>query len=288
MTKTIGVVGAGLMGSEIALVHALAGHRVLLSDRDRPTVERAVARLATLLERGTERGLYTAEQAKSGLSRIEPVIDLAEFDTAEIVTEAVYEAEEVKRTVLGAIDAICRPECLIATNTSTIPISTLASFVSPQRRHRFIGSHYFSPVSRMKLVEIIPAFETSELTVEAIAEFVRAAGKTPIKVKDVAGFAVNRMLHVFIIEAVRLVEEGVATPEDIDTACRLGLGHSIGPFALMDAVTSSLCVQAQEIMQEAYGERFRPPPLLKQRVRAGLTGGRSRPGWLQHEERHRS
>jgi 3-hydroxybutyryl-CoA dehydrogenase len=140
--------------------------------------------------------------------------------------------------------------------------------------------HYFSPVSRMKLVEVIPGFETEDSTLEEAMRLAVDAGKTPIRVKDVAGFAVNRMLHMFLIEAVKLVEEGVATPEDLDTACKLGLGHPIGPFALMDAVTSSLCVQAQEIMQEAYGERFRPPPLLKQRVRAGFGGGKGRPGWL--------
>jgi 3-hydroxybutyryl-CoA dehydrogenase len=112
----------------------------------------------------------------------------------------------------------------------------------------------------------------------------REIGKTPIRVKDVAGFAVNRMLHMFIIEAVKLVEEGVATPEDLDTACRLGLGHAIGPFALMDAVTSSLCLEAQEIMHEAYGERFRPPALLKQRVRAGYGGGKGRHGWYRPKD----
>jgi 3-hydroxybutyryl-CoA dehydrogenase len=131
----------------------------------------------------------------------------------------------------------------------------------------------------MKLVEVIPGFETSAETVTSTMHLMSSIGKVPIRVKDVAGFAVNRMLHMFIIEAVKLVEEGVASPEDIDTACRLGLGHPIGPFALMDAVTSSLCVQAQEIMQEAYGERFRPPSLLKQRVRAGFVGGKGRPGW---------
>jgi 3-hydroxybutyryl-CoA dehydrogenase len=168
---------------------------------------------------------------------------------------------------------------VIATNTSTIPISTLAAQVSPERRPRFIGTHYFSPVSRMRLVEVIPCFDTSEATVELASRLCRGIGKTPIRVKDVAGFAVNRVLHVFLIEAVRLVEEGVATPEDIDTACKLGLGHPMGPFELMDATTSSLCLQAQEIMHEAYGERFRPRPLLKQRVLAGLVGGRQAIGW---------
>jgi 3-hydroxybutyryl-CoA dehydrogenase len=131
----------------------------------------------------------------------------------------------------------------------------------------------------MKLVEIIPGFDTDERAIADATRLASGAGKTAVRIKDVAGFAVNRVLHVFLIEAVRLVEEGVATPEDIDTACKLGLGHPLGPFELMDVTTSSLCLQAQEIMFEAYGERFRPRPLLKQRVRAGLVGGRAAKGW---------
>jgi 3-hydroxybutyryl-CoA dehydrogenase len=131
----------------------------------------------------------------------------------------------------------------------------------------------------MKLVEIIAAFDTSPETLQRAWSLCQLSGKVPIKVKDVAGFAVNRMLHAFVTEAIRLVEEEVISPEDIDTACRLGLGHAMGPFELMDVVTASLCLQAQEIMFESYGERFRPRPLLKQRVAAGLTGGRGRRGW---------
>jgi 3-hydroxybutyryl-CoA dehydrogenase len=267
------------MGAEIALVFALAGHGVLLNDRDAASLDRAMARLKILLEKGVSRGFYKEEEIAPALARIRPTVDLKDFGAVDMVTEAVFEAPDVKAAVLAQLNRVCKPGCLIATNTSTIPISTLAALLPQDRRGRFIGTHYFSPVSRMPLVEVIPAFETEASAVEDAMRLVSGAGKTPIRVKDVAGFAVNRMLHMFIIEAVRLVEEGVATPEDLDTACRLGLGHPIGPFALMDAVTSSLCVQAQEIMQEAYGERFRPPPLLKQRVRAGFVGGKGRPGW---------
>jgi 3-hydroxybutyryl-CoA dehydrogenase len=133
----------------------------------------------------------------------------------------------------------------------------------------------------MKLVEVIPGILTSPNTIALVTAAMLELEKQPIQVKDVPGFAVNRMLHVFMIEAVRLVEEGVATPEDLDLACRLGLGHPMGPFQLMDATTSSLCLEAQEIMHAAYGERFRPRPLLKQRVRAGFVGGRGRKGWLK-------
>lgn len=281
MVKTIGVVGAGLMGAEIALTFALAGHSVILNDRDQATLDRAKQRLAELMAKGVQRGFYKEDQPEPTLARISTSTSLDAFAAADIVTEAVFESEEVKSQVLKALADVCRPDCLIATNTSTIPISILAAFLPEERRARFIGTHYFSPVSRMKLVEVIPGLETDEAVVEETLELLRDADKVPIRVKDVAGFAVNRVLHVFMIEAVKLVEEGVATPEDIDLACKLGLGHPIGPFALMDAVTSSLCVQAQEIMQEAYGERFRPPPLLKQRVRAGFVGGKGRRGWLR-------
>ena len=281
MVEKIGVVGAGLMGSEIALVFALAGYNVLMHDRDQDTLHKAAQRQRSVLEKGVDRKFYAKEQMDIAIGNIEYTTSLDRFSDRDFITEAVFEDAGVKEGVIRTLDGVCKPSCYIATNTSTIPISTLAAFVSEERRARFIGTHYFSPVSRMKLVEVIPAFSTAEETTAHTIALLERIGKAPIRVKDVTGFAVNRMLHMFIIEAVKLVEEGVATPEDLDTACRLGLGHPIGPFALMDAVTSSLCVQAQEIMQESYGERFRPPQLLKQRVRAGYTGGKGKPGWLQ-------
>ena len=276
----VGVVGAGLMGAEIALVFAQAGHDVLLNDRDQPTLDRAVARLRTIIEKGVGRGFYEVADIDRILGKIRTTIALEDFADRQMVTEAVFEALDVKAAIHSRLAAITGADCIIATNTSTIPISTLAAQIPQERRGRFIGTHYVSPVSRMKLVEVIPGFDTDDAILSEVLEIMAQIGKTAIKVKDVAGFAVNRMLHMFIIEAVKLVEEGVATPEDLDTACRLGLGHPVGPFALMDTVTSSLCVQGQEIMQEAYGERFRPPPLLKQRVRAGYVGGKGKPGWL--------
>jgi 3-hydroxybutyryl-CoA dehydrogenase len=277
--EKVGVVGAGLMGREIALVFALGGHEVLLADRSQESLSEALGRLRSILEKGVERGFFPLEQKDQALARIKTTVDLNQFAACDFVTEAVFEDEKVKAAVFRDLDAICAPACVLASNTSTIPIGVLASYVKVERRPRVIGTHYFSPASRMKLVEVIPAFDTAQGTIETAFRLCAQVGKTPIRIKDVAGFAVNRLLHVFMIEAVRLVEEGVASPEDIDAACRLGLGHPMGPFELMDATTSSLCLQAQEIMHEAYGERFRPRPLLKQRVRAGLVGGRGRPGW---------
>ena len=277
--EKIGVVGAGLMGAEIALVFALAGHDVVLSDRTEELLARAKQRLATVLDRGIPRGFFKAEDKEPALARIRTTTALDDFADRDFVTEAVFEDESVKGEIYQTLDRVCAPGCILASNTSTIPISTLASYVGEPRRPLFVGTHYFSPASRMKLVEIIPAFDTAPETVETAMRLTRDAGKTPIRVKDVAGFAVNRMFLIFLAEAVRLVEDGVATPEDIDTACKLGLGHPMGPFELMDAVSSKLALQTQEILFEAYGERFRPPALLKQRVRAGLVGGRGQRGW---------
>jgi 3-hydroxybutyryl-CoA dehydrogenase len=279
--EKVGVVGAGLMGAEIALNFALAGHSVLLHDRTDELLAAAKQRLATVLDRGIPRGFFKAEEKEPALARIETTIVLDRFATRDFITEAVFEDEAVKAEIYRTLDRICAPHCILASNTSTIPISTLASFVGEARRPYFIGTHYFSPASRMKLVEVIPAFETAPETVETAMRLCQAIGKMPIRVKDVAGFAVNRMFLIFLQEAVRLVDEGVATPEDIDTACRLGLGHPMGPFELMDATTSRLVLQASEILFDAYGERFRPPALLKQRVRAGFVGGRGQKGWRE-------
>ncbi len=282
--EEIGVVGAGLMGAEIALVYALAGHEVLLTDTSGDILGSALQRLGTILDKGVGRGFYKPEEKSPALARITTTTELERFAACDMVTEAVFEDEAVKGATWRRLDAICRPDCLFATNTSSISISTLASYVGEARRPNFLGTHYFSPVSRMKLVEVMPGFETSEASIETAMRLCRGTGKTPIRVKDVVGFAVNRLLHAFMIEAIKLVEEGVASPADIDTACRLGLGHPMGPFELMDATTSSLCLQVQEILFNAYGERFRPPALLKQKVKAGYIGRKVGKGWRTGEK----
>ena len=275
-----GVVGAGLMGAEIALVFALAGHDVLLHDRSEDALASAIGRLRGILDKGVSRQFYAPGTAQAALTRIQPVSAIAAMADCALVTEAIYESIDAKGAVLCALDEACQPACTIASNTSTLPISTLAARLTPERRKRFLGTHYFSPVSRMNLVEVIPGFATDPAVVDAVTSVLGGIGKQPVQIKDVAGFAVNRMLHALLIEAVKLVEEGVATPADLDAACRLGLGHPIGPFAMMDIVTSDLCLQVQEILHDAYGERFRPRALLKQRVAAGLGGGKGRAGWI--------
>jgi len=284
LSKKIGVVGAGLMGAEIALVFALAGHDVLLNDRDQTSLDRATARLRILMEKGVGRGFYKADEMEPTLARIRPITELGAFTDREFVTEAVFEARDVKGIgAEGAGRDMLRgyPDRLEYVDDSDLDA---CSGIAGRAQTQFHRDPLFLAGLAHEARRGDPRLRYGETTIETAMSAMMDIGKTPIRVKDVAGFAVNRMLHAFMIEAVKLVEEGVATPEDLDTACRLGLGHPIGPFALMDAVTSSLCVQAQEIMQEAYGERFRPPALLKQRIRAGYGGGKGKPGWFNTGE----
>ena len=282
--NTVGVVGAGMMGSEIALVMALAGKSVLLSDRDQALLDAAMAKLGGVLEKGIARGFYTADDKARAQANLRTTLSLRDFAPCELVFEAVFEDEEVKAGVYAALGAVLAPDCLIASNTSSIPITVLASHVEEERRPLFVGTHFFSPVSRMKLVEVIPGLETAEKTVATVTAVCTEAGKTPVPIKDVVGFAVNRLIHIFWIEAIRLVEEGVATPADIDTACKLGMGLPVGPFRLMDAVTNNLTLDVQEILHEAYGPRFMPRPLLKQMVKAGYNGRSAGKGWYRYDE----
>lgn len=287
MIDKVGVVGAGLMGAEIALVAALAGKHVVLADTSEALLAKALENLDKVLDKGIQRSFYKEGQKAEALGRIAVTTDLSRCADCDLVTEAVFESEEVKAGVFRKLDQVCKVDALIASNTSTIAITGLASYVAPERRPHFAGTHYFSPVSRMKLVEVIPGIDTAEDTVEALMQYSRDVGKVPIKVKDVVGFAVNRVLHAFMIEAVRLVEEGVCTPEEVDLACKLGLGHPVGPFELCDAVTNKLSLQVQEILQGAYGERFRPRPLLKQMVQAGYNGKKAGRGWYRYEGKTR-
>src|SRR5215471_13807414 len=188
--EKIGVVGAGLMGAEIALVFALAGHDVLLSDQTDAALTGALDRLGRVLDRGIGRGFYKEEEKPAALARIKTTVALDDFAERDFITEAVFESEPVKAEIYRALDRICAPKCIFASNTSTIPISTLAAYVGEARRPNFIGTHYFSPASRMKLVEVIPAFETAPETMETAMRLCREADKVAIRVKDVAGFAV--------------------------------------------------------------------------------------------------
>jgi 3-hydroxybutyryl-CoA dehydrogenase len=281
--ERIGVVGAGMMVSEIALMFALSGRQTLLTDQSRDAAERAIERMHGVLDRGLSRGFWSAEAAESARRHLCAGESLEGHADRDFVIEAVFEDEGLKREVFKRLDAILSPGAGLASNTSSISITTLSAAVLAPRRRRFIGTHFFSPVSRMRLVEVIPAADTDPAFVDAIVDAMIAIGKSPIRVKDVVGFAVNRLLHALVIESIRLVEEGVCTPADIDSACKLGLGHPIGPFELLDNTQNSLSLSVHEILYQAYGERFLPRPLLRQMVAAGYNGRGAGRGWHRYD-----
>lgn len=270
--KMVGVVGAGMMGSEIALVFALAGHPTIMSDQNRGVADKALDRTIGMLERGVVRKFWTNDAAQSALTNLHVVDGLGDYGDRDLTIEAVSENEAVKRDLFARLDKVLAPAGCIASNTSSISITSLAAGLSEERRKRFIGTHFFSPVTRMQLVEVIPGLDTDSGYAEAISETLRAIGKTPIRVKDVVGFAINRLLHALVIESIRLVEEGVCAAADIDLGCKLGLGHAIGPFELLDNTTNTLSRDVHDILYKAYGERFLPRPLLRQMVAAGNDG----------------
>lgn len=283
--RKAGVVGAGMMGREIALCFAIAGIETALKDISLELAEEGLKKADKALDNLVKKGLFEAGNKDKVLALIHPTDSFELFSDAEIVIEAVFEDLKVKKETFAALDEVCPPECLLATNTSSLRVTALARAVSEERRGRFLGTHFFSPVSLMKLVEVVAGLETSEEAVAKTLEICRAIGKTPIRVKDVPGFAVNRLLHAMWIEAERCVEEGVATPEDIDLGCKLGLGHPIGPFALMDHVTNDITLVIQNILYEAYGPRFMPRPILKQKVDAGHSGRKTGRGWYDYRDK---
>ena len=283
--KKAGVVGAGMMGAEIALCFAMAGIDVAIKDIHMDFAKAGMDRASKAFDKLVKKGQFDGLRKDTTLSLVKPSDTYDAFRDADFVVEAVAEDLNVKRQTFAELDKICKPQCLLSSNTSSLRVTALATAVSEDRRRRFLGTHFFSPVSMMKLVEVIPGLETEEKAVSDTTEVCKAIGKTPIRVKDVAGFAVNRLLHAMWIEAERCVEEGVATPEDIDIACRLGLGHPVGPFQLMDLVTNELTLNIQEILQEVYGPRFMPRPVLRQKVDAGHSGRKTGKGWYDYRDR---
>ncbi len=280
----IGVVGAGMMGAEIALCFAKSGCKVHMKETSLDLARKGKERLIGVLDKSVKRGAFPMEEKDPTLTRLIPTDRYEDLTDVDLVVEAVFEDFEIKKDVFGELEKVCRAEAVFATNTSSIPITLLATCVGQKRIGRFVGAHFFSPASIMRLVEVIPGLETEDETVEMMMECCRAIGKTPIRVKDVTGFAVNRILHAMWIEANRLLEEEVASPEDVDIACKLGLGHPIGPYALMDLTGNDLNLMVQRILYDSYGERFRPRPILKQKVDAGHLGRKSGKGWYVYNK----
>ncbi len=282
--KKVGVIGAGMMGAEISLCFANGGYDVVMSDATRDLALNGKTRQETILDKSIKKGKIDASDKEAILSRIVATDQIEAMDDADLVIEAVVENFELKKGIFERLDAVCKKECVIASNTSSIPITKLATTVTRERAERFLGIHFFSPAFIMKLVEIIPGYLCQREAVECAKAAAQSIGKTPVEVKDVAGFAVNRLLNIFFIEAIKLLEEGVATVEDIDTACKLGLGHPVGPFELLDLTGLDLNLSVHEVLFNEYGERFRPRPLLRKMVTSGLYGRKSGEGFHNYNK----
>lgn len=280
--KKVAILGAGTMGAQIGLCFAVAGSTVVLKEPKLEMAEKGKALLEKILDKAIKKGRLNKELREEILERLIPAADYELFGDADLVIEAVFENVKLKKELLAEVDKVCNPGCIIASNTSSIPITLLATSVAKERRPLFIGAHFFAPAFIMQLVEIIPGLETAEETTAEVLGLCEKIGKKPVRVKDTAGFVVNRLLFAFFAEAVRLLDEGVASCEDIDIACRLGLGHPMGPFALMDMADMTMALDIGNLLKDAHGDRFRFGTALHQKVYAEHMGRRSGQGWHKY------
>jgi len=276
------VIGAGLMGSGIAQVAAQAGYQVVLRDITEPALKRGLDAIERSYAKFVEKGTLDAEDARVALGRITTTTDLDDVADASFVVEAVFEQLDIKHEVFGALDRICAEDAILATNTSAIPVTRIAAVTG--RPERVVGTHFFSPVPLMKLCELVRGFATSDETLATAREFAESVGKTCVVVnRDVAGFVTTRLICALAMEAVRLYEAGIASAEDIDTACKLGFGHPMGPLATVDLTGVDILRHATlNIYEETADEKFFPPELLSRMVAAGALGRKSGRGFYDY------
>jgi 3-hydroxybutyryl-CoA dehydrogenase len=282
MAKKLSVIGAGLMGSGIAQVAAQAGWEVTLRDLDDAATKRGLDGIRKSLDRFAGKGTITPQDAEAALGRITPTTELEASADADIVIEAVFEKLEVKQDVFRALDRICKPGAVLGTNTSAIPITQIAAVT--QRPESVVGTHFFSPVPMMKLCELVRGHRTSDTTLAAARSFAEQVGKTCIVVnRDIAGFVTTRLIAALVVESVKLVESGVVSPEDLDTACRLGFGHAMGPLATADLTGIDILAHAaRNIYTDTADPKFFPPELLQRMVTAGELGRKSGKGFYEY------
>jgi 3-hydroxybutyryl-CoA dehydrogenase len=277
------VAGAGLMGHGIAQVHAAIGKDVVLYE---PDIERAEAgrdRIAGNLQRSVEKGRLAAEDGDATLARVEPTSDMSRVSDADLVIEAVFEDLGVKSALWRELDGLAPPATIFASNTSSIAIRRLAESVAGERRPRFLGMHFFSPVPVMPLVEMIRSGDTSDETVSTIRALSGELGKQVIESADRPGFLVNRILMPFLAESMRALEQGVGTAEDIDAGARIGLNHPMGPLELADFIGLDVCLGIMRVLEDGLGlEHMRPPRVLVDLVDAGHLGQKSGQGFYTY------
>jgi 3-hydroxybutyryl-CoA dehydrogenase len=280
--KTVGVVGAGTMGSGIAHVFARSGFKVLLNDIDQRFLDRALSQIRTNLGREAAKGKLPESEIDPTVARIEPTIDREALSAADFIVEAASERFELKSEIFRALDRIVPETAILATNTSSISITRLAAQTS--RPAQVIGMHFFNPVPVMALVEVVRGLATSDSTFDQVHALAIKLGKTPVAVNDAPGFVSNRVLMPLINEAAFAVMEGVATPEAVDQVFKLGMAHPMGPLTLADFIGLDVCVDILRVLQEGFGDpKYRPCPLLVRMVDAGWLGRKTGRGFYKYE-----
>lgn len=281
--RQVGVVGCGLMGSGIAQVSAMAGFPTVVREVSEELLKKGFASIEKSLGKFVEKGVLSEEQKSQTLGRLKPTLQLEDFTDCDLVIEAIIESLDRKRELFAQLDKIVKPEAVLASNTSSLSITEMMT--ATNRGARFLGLHFFSPVPLMKLVEVVKTVVTDPAVVQLGLAFARDLGRTPILTSDRAGFIVNRLLVPYLLDAVRALEEGFGTIEDIDQGMKLGCNHPMGPFTLLDFVGIDTTYYISEILFNEYREkRFAPPPLMKRMVLAGMYGRKCGKGFYDYSD----
>jgi 3-hydroxybutyryl-CoA dehydrogenase len=281
--QKVGVLGLGLMGSGIAQVSAAAGYDTTVVEVDQKLVDRGLGMIGKNLGRLQEKGVLTAENRAALDARIHPSTDLAAFAACDIVIEAIIENLAEKRVVYAKLDSLVKPECIFASNTSSLSITEMMT--ATKRTDRFFGMHFFNPVPVMKLVEVVRTIASNPAVFQSALDFAASLGKTPVQTSDRGGFIVNRLLVPYMLDAIRAFEEGVGSITDIDNGMKLGCGHPMGPFTLLDFVGLDTTYYIAGIMFDEFREkRYASPPLLKRLVMAGWFGRKSGRGFYDYTD----
>lgn len=282
MIKKVCVMGAGVMGTDIGQCFAMNGYQVIMRDIAQQFCDNSINRMKSSLDKMVSKGKMDQAEADKIMSNVSTTVDLAPLADCDLIVEAILENVQIKKDTFAELDKICKPETIFASNTSSISITEIAS--ATKRTDKFIGMHFFNPATVMKLVEVIRGFGTSDETFNIIKDLSVAIGKTPVEVQEGPGFVVNRVLIPMINEAITILEDGIASAADIDTAMKLGANHPMGPLALGDLIGLDVCLNIMNVMYSETGDsKYRPAYLMKKMVRAGKLGRKTGEGFFSYK-----